>query len=139
MSIEALLPHRTPMLMISDIVTKGDTKIHCRACIKKDNPFLNEGILPSFICLELVAQAAGIFLGIDALEHSNIKLPDSGAIVSVRDMNIHAQAIRLGMVLDVTANFLGGNQQAAMFSGQVLFDNCLLFEIKVTIALFNHV
>lgn len=137
-NIEAILPHRAPMLMISDIVTKGDSTIHCRVCIKKDNPFLNEGILPGFVCLELVAQTAGIFLGVDALSQPTAKTPDSGAIVSVREMKVFPQAIGLGVVLDVTVKFLGGNQQAAMFSGKVLLDDCELFAAKVTVAMFDE-
>ena len=135
MNIETLLPHRAPMLMISSVISKGDSTIACQARIRAENPFLHDGVLPGFVCLELVAQAAGVYLGLDS---GADEVPGSGAIVSVRDMILLPQTIQAGMLLDVSADFLGGNQQAAMFSGKVLYEGKLIFSTNVTVALFNE-
>lgn len=137
-NIEAILPHRLPMLMISSVLSRDESSIHCRAIIDEHNPFLDGDILPGFVCLELVAQASGIFLGMGDSENEGVKAADSGAIVSVKNMIVKPKEIIEGMVMDVQSYFLGGNQSAAMFSGTVLLDGCAVFETKVTVALFDE-
>jgi len=134
--IEMLLPHKAPMLMVSAVVTKGDSDIHCQAHIDEANPFVHDDIFPGFACLELVAQACGIFLGMKGPD-SDHPVPGaltSGVIASVRDMSVGSQQIHSGAVLDVVAEFLGGSQQAAMFSGKVRLENNEIFSVKVTVA-----
>ncbi len=136
--IGALLPHKAPMLMLSNIVAQGETDIHCQAYIEEGNPFVQDGMFPGFACLELVAQTCGIFLGMGVSGGADSSAPHSGVIASVKGMSIDLQQIYSGMTLDVIAEFLGGNQQAAMFSGKVLLDKNKIFESKVTVAMLDE-
>lgn len=128
-----LLPHREPMLMISDIMEMNQESIICCSHIQQNNPFLEEGMLPTYVGLELVAQASGLHLAMAQQDHA-LKTPKAGAIVAVRDMKLSDVKINSGASLKVCSTFLGGSQQAAMFEGSVFLGAQEVCTVKVTIA-----
>jgi len=132
-NIADLLPHREPMLMISNVLKVSEEGISCCSNIEKNNPFLEQKLLPSFVALELVAQASGLFLALTA-SNAPAEEPKAGAIVAVRDMKLSNVKVHQGVSLKVCSTFLGGSLQAAMFEGIVFLDEQEVCAVKVTIA-----
>lgn len=141
-TIEGILPHRNPMLMISKVVSKSIEAIHCQAYIDQENPFLSHGTLPAYVGLELIAQASGLYLGLAeqglGQQSDDFGAPRLGAIVAVRDLVMADVAVQPGVTLDITAEFWGGSQQAAQFSGQVLLGQEEVCRTRVTIAILEE-
>lgn len=129
----ALLPHRRPMLMVSGIDTCDAQRLTARAEVREDNPLLQDGLLPGFAALEMLAQACGLFLG---MTQEQQRSQGPGAIVSVRDMRVHVAALALGAQLTVETECLGGSGDAAMFRGKVREGENVVLEATLTVSRF---
>ncbi len=126
-----MLPHRKPMLMVSKITAYDDQTLTAQGRIDADNPLLVEGRFPGHGGLELLAQASGLFLG---TRFSGEARP--GAIVSVRDMQVHMPWLAVNDSLTIETRFLGGSESAAMFQGQVLQNQSVVMEATLTVSSF---
>jgi len=129
--LESMLPHRKPMLMISDILKSSEQQLTALSCIDMDNPLLQDGRFPGYGCLELLAQASGLFLGLNMQGKAA-----PGAIISVRDMNIHKPWLVIDDSIYIETNLLGGSGSAAMFHGFVRQCNHLVMEATLTVSTF---
>ena len=131
MDVTTMLPHQKPMLMVSEIVAHDDQTLTARATIDADNPLLESGQFPGHGALELLAQASGLFLG---LQFSGEVRP--GAIVSVRDMQVHTPWLPANETLMVETRLLGGGDSAAMFHGKVMHHQSMVMEATLTVSSF---
>ena len=129
--VTAMLPHQKPMLMVSEIVTHDDQTLTARATIDEDNPLLESGRFPGHGGLELLAQASGLFLGVRFAGEAR-----PGAIVSVRDMQVHSPWIEANESVTIESRFLGGSESAAMFQGQVIHQQSVVMEAMLTVSSF---
>lgn len=128
---DSLLPHRQPMLMLSQVVEQDDKNIHCTACIKANNPLLQNGSFPAISGLELLAQAAGALLGLQ----TNSPQVRPGAIVKVNSFQIWDSTVPAGSVLHIYASLLGGSTEAALFDGEVRCGEQKFFSASLMIAM----
>jgi len=131
LDVTTMLPHQKPMLMVSEIVTYDDQSLTARATIDEDNPLLDSGRFPGHGGLELLAQASGLFLG---LQFAGEARP--GAIVSVRDMQVHTPWLSVNDSLTIETRFLGGSESAAMFQGRVMHHQSVVMEAMLTVSSF---
>ena len=129
--VTTMLPHQKLMLMVTEIVTYDDHRLTARATIDEDNPLLESSKFPGYGGLELLAQASGLFLG---LQFAGEVRP--GAIVSVRDMQVYTAWIEVNESLTIETRFLGGSERAAMFQGQVLHQQAVVMEAMLTVSSF---
>jgi len=131
LDVTTMLPHQRPMLMVSEIMAHDDQTLTAQAMIEADNPLLVEGMFPGHGGLELLAQASGLFLG---LQFAGEARP--GAIVSVRDMQIHTPRLSVNDSLTIETRFLGGSESAAMFQGRVMHHQSVVMEAMLTVSSF---
>jgi len=124
------------MRMITRVVAHDDRHIHCRVCVRTDNPLLVDGRLPVYAGIELLAQASGLLLGARRPETAT---PDSGAIVQIKSFRLEDTDIQVGTILHVYANFEGGSMEAALFTGEVRLDDEQILEGSLMIALLEEV
>jgi len=129
---QALLPHRPPMLMISEVVYCDQDRAHCRALIQPDNPLLFDSLFPGVGGIELLAQASGILLAI-RLGGEGAGRP--GVIAQIKSFETSTGSVPVGAGLDIHTNFRGGNEMVAMFDGQVMWQQEPLFEGSLMITL----
>lgn len=115
---EYLLPHRTPMLMLSSVVQQDEHSIHCTSIVKTQNPLLIDNHFPALAGLELLAQASGVMLSSGEAGHQ----PRPGVIARIRSLQLHETVIPVGAELHIHASFSAGNLQAALVKGHVLFN-----------------
>lgn len=123
-SLQQLLPHRPPMLMITQVIACDQEQIHCTARIQRENPLLVHGLFPALGGIELVAQAAGLLL---ATREATDGEAGPGAIAQIKTFQASEQAVPVGSLLDIQADFSGGNAAVAMFQGQVAMQQDILF------------
>ncbi|MEZ4393144.1 MAG: hypothetical protein R3A48_18815 [Polyangiales bacterium] len=71
--------------------------VQCRAEVRADGPFTRGGSAPASVCLELIAQAAAALLarGDDG--------PRGGHLLAARSLELFADELRVGDLLDVRA------------------------------------
>ena len=134
----AQLPHRPPMLMLTELVQQQGDDIHCRCVISADNPMLEDGRFPAAAGIELLAQAAGLLLGRQAGDGSGNKSgqpPRPGAIVQIKRFTAQPLTLPVGSELQIHAHFEAGSTDAAMFSGEVLLGAEPIFSATLMIAL----
>ncbi|MDX8389313.1 MAG: hypothetical protein R8M38_02370 [Mariprofundaceae bacterium] len=131
LDVAMMLPHQKPMLMVSEIVAYDDQCLTARAMIAEDNPLLENRLFPGHGALELLAQASGLFLGLHFAGEAR-----PGAIVSIRDMKIHIPWLPAKESLMIETKFLGGNENAAMFQGQVMHHQSVVMEATLTVSIF---
>ncbi len=131
--LESMLPHRKPMLMISAVLESSDEQLIALSRIDANNPLLQDGCFPGYGCLELLAQASGLFLGLKMQGEA-----EPGAIVSVRDMHIKKCSLALDKDLYIETNFLGGSGSAAMFQGVVRQSDEIVMQASLTVSSFSQ-
>ena len=73
--IERFIPHRKPMLLVDEIVSRTETEIVCRKTFHKDEFFVqghfpDQPIVPGVIQCECCLQAGAILLSADTLRPS---------------------------------------------------------------------
>ena len=129
--ISAGLPHRPPMLMLSEVLQQQADHNHCRSVIRADNPMLENGLFPATAAIELLAQAAGLLLG--ARNPGNASRP--GAIVQIKHFHATHSNIPVGTELHIHAHYQAGSADAAMFAGEVKLDGQAILNAELMIAL----
>jgi len=134
LDLQAMLPHRKPMLMISEVLSYDDQQLEALSLIEAVNPLLQDGgRFPGFATLELLAQASGLFLGLN-MDGS----AEPGAIVSVRNMHIFKSSLGIDEPIHVKINFLGGSGSAAMFQGLAYQEGVLVSDATLTVSQFKE-
>ncbi len=63
--LEDLLPHRTPMLLLDDIIKITDTSAQARVHITPDSAFFDASLggVPAWVGMEYMAQTIGLWIG----------------------------------------------------------------------------
>lgn len=67
-SVQDILPHKAPMVLIDSLVSVGDDSVHCRATIEHENLFFDPAInaVPGWVGLEIMAQSVAAWAGFHA-------------------------------------------------------------------------
>ncbi len=125
------LPHKPPMRMVSRIVSRAERSIHCTGIIDARNPLVTDGRFPAIGGLELVAQAAGVLLGL-----ASAGAPARpGVIVQVKRFSIEPAEVPVGAELHIHARLQAGGADAALVEGEVFLDDRPFFSALVMLAL----
>ncbi len=62
--IEALLPHRAPMLWIDRVIARDGARVRCELTVRADHVFVEDARAESLIAIEWMAQAVGALVGL---------------------------------------------------------------------------
>jgi len=117
-AIQQALPHRPPMLLIDEIVSRSPTEIHCRKTFRADEFFVqghfpNYPLVPGVILCECALQSGAILL--------SDKVPAEGAVpVATRlDGVKFKQMVRPGDTIDILATLNEVVSSAYFLSGKI--------------------
>ena len=130
-NIEKLLPHKPPMVFISDVekVNLKDGTLTAKVIIKESDILYDSTLkgVPSYASLEYMAQAIGCFAGMSDLASDPNSTPRVGFIMGTRKLIINASILKLGMTyfVDVHTLFSDGN---------IVSFECRLYDNDVEIA-----
>ncbi len=112
-SIEELLPHTAPMILIDQIVAHQEDFIHTIVTIHNESPFFESGGVPSYIAFEYMAQTIGIWNGLFA--RKNNKEPKIGFLLGSRQINLEVSSFKKGDVLNVYGKLQYNDGEMASF------------------------
>lgn len=102
------LPHRPPMLLIDKALMISDDEVRAQTDAQSPllKPFLNEeGLLPSWYALELMAQCVGIFAGY-MRQRENLDPLKAGFIISCRGLKTAAPVFDKKGIIFLQASLL---------------------------------
>jgi predicted hotdog family 3-hydroxylacyl-ACP dehydratase len=106
-SVETLLPHRGPALLIEAVDALSADGITCWGLVPSESPFAADGWAPSFLGLEMGAQAAALFEALRREHQANDAAPRLGYLVGIRHAQLAAD-LPVGRRLRVTVRPAGG-------------------------------
>ncbi len=102
-AIEALLPHRGPMLLISEIISFEDRKAATRATAGRHWPLADDQGVDALILIELVAQTAAVNNGWELFKRDGPGGDHRGWIVGIKLARFFVESIPLGTDIVVTS------------------------------------
>jgi len=119
-AIKQLLPHRPPMLLLTDIVEELTDGIVCVGSIPPDHFLVREARAPVVLGIELAAQAAGAHAALQRRATSTASpRPVSGLLVGIREGRFHIDALPAGELLTATVRLIGATGPLAIYEGRV--------------------
>jgi len=99
--IAELVPHRGAMLLLESISAASDTELEARAAVPAEAWFLDgDGAMPSWIGIELMAQAAAALAGLNGRKAS--QPPRPGVLLGTRSYRASAGRFPRGARLVVS-------------------------------------
>jgi predicted hotdog family 3-hydroxylacyl-ACP dehydratase len=95
------LPHRPPMLLIDEILDYEAESVRCLVRITRDSLYCADGGVPAWVGLEYMAQAMGVYSGIELLQKG--EAPRIGFLLGTRRYESAVPAFAIGAQLEVSA------------------------------------
>lgn len=106
--MEGLIPHRGAALLVEGVDAVSAEGITCWGLVPPESPFAANGKAPSFLGLEMGAQAAALFEALRRRDDgSGSDTPRIGYLVGIRDAQLTLD-LPIGRRLRVTARAAGG-------------------------------
>jgi predicted hotdog family 3-hydroxylacyl-ACP dehydratase len=101
-----LLPHGPAAVLIDSVLERGEGRLRCAGSIPAAYALVRDGQAPSFVALELGAQAAALLevLSAGAEEHAERR---RGYLVSAREVVFERAQIPAGAALEVAVERAG--------------------------------
>ena len=120
--IERLIPHRPPMLLLDEIVSRTETTIVCRKTFQVDEFFVqghfpDQPIVPGVIQCECCLQAGAILLAGDALSAEDV-VPVATRMDSVK----FKRMVRPGDTVEIHVTLNERVSTAYYLTGKMLLD-----------------
>lgn len=128
-SIDELLPHQPPMILLDKVVAYDDTTLIASVAITESSLFLASEGVPGHIGIEYMAQACGAYAGAQALDAGEpVKI---GFLLGTRLCRVLVPWFRIGDRLIVTASIIFRDEQMAAFDCRVEIDGQLAADAQL--------
>ncbi|WP_213992854.1 3-hydroxy-fatty acyl-ACP dehydratase [Sodalis sp. dw_96] len=122
LSAAEYLPHRTPMMLLDELLLIDEERAHCRVRVGRDTvlgPFLNaEGQLPAWFGIEILAQTIGVWSGWHGHRLYNT-VPRPGMLLGGRGYQCKTAGFPAGALLDVQVQLLMRDEKIGSFEGVI--------------------
>jgi predicted hotdog family 3-hydroxylacyl-ACP dehydratase len=116
--IEATVPHRSPMMVIEEMLARQPGQITVGLTIRADSLFFRAGRgIPAHVALEWMAQACAAYGGADGQDRGLV--PRIGFLLGTRDFQATRRWFGEGEQLQVTAKLDYRDEELAHFSCHV--------------------
>lgn len=112
-----LLPHKPPMILIDDIIEHGPDHIHTILTIRDCIPFYKDGLVPTYVSLEYMAQTVAVWSGLMG-QQQNLP-PKIGFLLGTRQLRLNASHFKNGDILHVFGNLKFNDGEMASFDCRV--------------------
>lgn len=101
MDIKKLIPQRSPIMMVDELLCVNGEEATCQLTVRPDNFFIDEdGLMAEPGLIEHIAQSASAFAGFKAIEAGATE-PPVGYIGEVKNFHLYARP-KLGDILTTT-------------------------------------
>ena len=118
--IDALLPHRPPMVLLRRVLDFDGETARCEARFDDGHPFARNGTVRSVVLIELMAQCAGVCTSLRALERGDPLT--GGYLVGVRGVRFARPLLSAEEVLEVSARLTFDGGELGTFESMVRAD-----------------
>lgn len=115
-----ILPHKEPMILVDDYSFYDENTIKATVTIKPNSPFCENGKVPSYVCLEYMAQAIAMWRGL--LDKESDKGPKVGYLVSCRKFFLNKDCFTVGETLHIHGNLKCMIDQMASFDCTIIIN-----------------
>jgi len=130
-SIDALMIHRPPMLLLDEVVGYDDKQILASVRITESSGFVTSTGVPGHVALEYMAQACGAYAGAKALDDD---LPVTiGLLIGTRQCRVEVPWFRVGDRLLVSAALVFRDEQLAAFDCKIEVDGKVVAEAQLKV------
>jgi predicted hotdog family 3-hydroxylacyl-ACP dehydratase len=129
-SVEEVLPHGHPMILIDDVIGHSDAGLTASVTIRQDSHFMRSAGIPSYVGLEYMAQAVAAYGGIEALtEQRPVRI---GYLLGTRDLTTKVPFFDVGdrLVIDVSVNY---KEAVSSFSCRILIEEFVVVEANLSV------
>ena len=115
--LEALLPHRAPMILLDGVHDDTEQAITCKVTLRDTSPFVENGRVPAVVALEYMAQCVAAYAGLKAFrEGTPVRL---GYVIGARVVELAEDQFGVGEELFVSANRVWGDDLVGNFECRV--------------------
>ena len=97
-SVDELVPHDAPMILVDELVEWSPTEALVRATVRSGGAFVVDGRVPGTVLLEYMAQAIAVADGMSARITGKT---DVGLLLGTRELSLACDHVAVGDVLDV--------------------------------------
>ena len=106
LDLETLLPHRAPMLLLSEVVDYGEDFASTLVHITTDSPFFDAALggVPSWVGMEYMAQTIGVWSGYQQLK--NKPIVHAGFLLGSRRYECNSPIFTVGCILQLSAKLV---------------------------------
>jgi len=112
-SIEDLIAHDAPMILIDEIVSYDDENVRAALHITDQSPFIENETVPAYVAVEYMAQTIAAFSGIQALEkREKVRI---GFLLGTRKLELMTNGFHVGDKLIINAHALYNDGEMASF------------------------
>ena len=131
LTLEDLLPHRLPMLLVGEIVAVTEEWAETLSTVGADWPMMDTYGVDALICVELAAQTAGVCSGWERVQSQGLDSDQSGWLVAVKRAQLHQVCVAVGSVIRTrTTNSLIFDKFREI-QGHCFLGDCLLAEVTL--------
>ncbi len=130
-SIEELLIHRPPMLLLDKVVGYDDAGIVASVVIRESSLLVTPEGVPGHVAMEYMAQACGAYAGAMALEAGTpVKI---GFLLGTRMCRVLVPWFRVGDRLLVSASIVFHDEQLAAFDCKIEIGSRLVADAQLKV------
>ena len=130
-SIEQLLIHRPPMLLLDKVTGYNETEVVASVIITESSPLLTSEGVPGHVAVEYMAQACGAYAGAMALDAgAPVKI---GLLLGTRMCRVLVPWFRVGDQLIVSASIVFHDEQLAAFDCKIEIGGRLVAEAQLKV------
>jgi predicted hotdog family 3-hydroxylacyl-ACP dehydratase len=130
-SIEELLIHRPPMLLLDKVIGYNEAEVVASVIISESSRFLTPEGVPGHVAIEFMAQACGAYAGAIALDAgAPVKI---GLLLGTRMCRVLVPWFRVGDQLMVSASMVFHDEQLAAFDCKIEIGDRLVADAQLKV------
>jgi predicted hotdog family 3-hydroxylacyl-ACP dehydratase len=130
-SIEQLLIHRSPMLLLDKVIGYNEAQVVASVIITESSPLLTSEGVPGHVAVEYMAQACGAYAGAMALDAgAPVKI---GLLLGTRMCRVLVPWFRIGNRLTVSASIVFHDEQLAAFDCKIEIGDRLVADAQLKV------
>lgn len=115
--IEHLIPHRGAMIFLDRVVKTDSNKIFCEFEIKPDFFLCEQGKVPAYVGVEIIAQSIAAFNGVK--NYSDRYEPEIGFLLGVRKFRSQVPYFNVGDILNIETTVEYIEESLCRFVGEI--------------------
>lgn len=129
--IESLIAHDHPMILVDRVLASTDDRIQTLVVLTENSPFIQDGAVPAYVCIEYMAQSVAAYSGLQAKKKGEkVKV---GFLLGARKLNLHKNRILTGSNLVVDADIIYNDGEMASFDCSVSWEGQAVADARMNV------